>query len=104
MVCFGVSNAKFEVEKFNGKNKFELWKLKMRDLLVQQGLHKALASKTKKPTGMTNEDWEGLDARALDTIRLCLVDEVLFNIVGEETTVGLWSRMESLYMMNFLIN
>jgi hypothetical protein len=30
--------------------------LKMRDLLVQQGLHKALKNKTKKPESMTNED------------------------------------------------
>jgi len=33
-----ISNAKFEVDKFNGKNNFELWKLKMCDLLVQQVL------------------------------------------------------------------
>jgi hypothetical protein len=37
-----VHSSKFEVEKFSDKNKFQLWKLKMRDLLVQQGLHKAL--------------------------------------------------------------
>jgi hypothetical protein len=45
-------NARFEVEKFNGKNNFELWKLKVWDLLVQQGLHKALDGKRKKPVGM----------------------------------------------------
>jgi hypothetical protein len=43
-----VSNAKFEVEKFNGKNNFKLWKLKMQDMLVQQGLHKALARQDKE--------------------------------------------------------
>jgi hypothetical protein len=37
-----VYSSTFEVEKFSDKNKFQLWKLKMRDLLVQQGLHKAL--------------------------------------------------------------
>jgi hypothetical protein len=95
-----VQSSKFEVEKFNGKNNFELWKLKMWDLLVQQGLQKALVGKSKKPNNMSNEDWEDLDARALSTIRLCLADEVLFNIVGEETTTGLWSKMESLYMTN----
>eukprot|EP01018_Ginkgo_biloba_P027656 Gb_41806 [translate_table: standard] len=97
-------NAKFEVEKFNGKNSFELWKLKVRDLLVQQGLQKALAGKAKKPTSMTDEDWEDLDARALSTIRLCLADDVLFNIAGEETTSGLWTRLESLYMTKSLTN
>jgi hypothetical protein len=29
-----VQSSKFEVEKFNDKNNFELWKLKMRDLHV----------------------------------------------------------------------
>jgi hypothetical protein len=88
-----VQSSKFEVEKFNGKNNFVLWKLKMQDLLVQQGLQKALAGKIKKPTSMTDEDWEDLDARALSTICLCLADEVLFNIVEEETTTGLWNRL-----------
>jgi hypothetical protein len=69
---------------------------------VQQGLQKALAGKTKKPTTMTNEEWEDLDAKALSTIRLCLADDVLFNIVGEDTTSGLWSKMESLYMTKSL--
>jgi hypothetical protein len=93
-----MQSSKFEVEKFNGKSNFELWKLKMWDLLVQQGLQKAFAGKSKKPTTMTNEDWEDLDAKSLSTICLCLADEVLFNIVGEDTTSGLWSKLESLYM------
>jgi hypothetical protein len=42
-----MTNAKFEVGKFNGKNNFELWRLKMRYLLVQQGLHKALDDEEK---------------------------------------------------------
>ena len=37
-----MTNAKFEVNKLTGKNNFSLWKLKVRDFLVQQGLHKAL--------------------------------------------------------------
>ena len=33
-----MGSTKFEIEKFNGKNDFGLWRLKMRALLVQQGL------------------------------------------------------------------
>ena len=51
-----LSNAKFEVETFNGKNSFELWKVKMWDLLVQQRLHKALVGKEKRTTYMTYDD------------------------------------------------
>lgn len=37
-----MSSIKFEIEKFTGVNDFGLWRLKMRALLVQQGLLKAL--------------------------------------------------------------
>jgi hypothetical protein len=97
-----MQSSKFEVEKFSGKNNFDLWKLKMRDLLVQQGLQKALAGKPKKLAAMTEWEWEDLDAKDLSTIHLCLADEVLFNIVGEDTTSGLWSKLESLYMTKSL--
>jgi hypothetical protein len=90
--------SKFEVEKFSGKNNFELWKLKMQDLLVQQGLQKTLVGKSKKPTSMIEWEWEYLDAKSLSTIHLCLADEFLFNIVGEDATSSLWSKLKSLYM------
>lgn len=51
-----VLSARFEVEKFNGKNNFELWNLKMGDFLVQQGSHKELIGKSKKSTNMIYED------------------------------------------------
>jgi hypothetical protein len=79
-------SAKFEIEKFNGKNNFEIWKVKMHDLLVQQGVVKALLGKAKQPATITDEDWDEIDARALSAIRLCLADDVLFNIVSEKTT------------------
>jgi hypothetical protein len=71
---------------------------------VQQGLQKVLDGNTKKPISMTDEHWEDLDARALNTIRLCLADEVLFNIAEETTTTGLWTKLESLYMIKNLSN
>jgi hypothetical protein len=73
-------------------------------MLVQQGLQKVLVGKTKKLTSMTDEYWEDMDARALCTIRLCLEDEVLFNITREETKTILWNRLEILYMTKSLTN
>ena len=69
------------MEKFNGKNNFELWKLKMRDLLLQQGLQKALVGRTNKPIGMTCDYWKDVDMRALGTIHMCLEDDIFFTIV-----------------------
>ena len=87
-----MSSSKFEIEKFSGKNNFELWKIKMRDLLVQQGLQKALDGKRKRPVTMSDDDWEDLDARALSTIRLCLADDVLFNIRKISSKFVEWIR------------
>jgi hypothetical protein len=86
------SSSRIEIEKFNGKN-FELWKLKMEDLLVDKeqwiavdpgtqptgtpststqatGTLKKLTS--TPATGMSKEDWEKLDRREMSTIRLLL--------------------------------
>ena len=40
-------SARFEIEKFNGRNNFEIWKVKMHDLLVQEGVAKELLGKSK---------------------------------------------------------
>ena len=97
-------SAKFEIEKFNGKNNFEIWNVKMHDLLVQQDVVKALLGKAKQPATITDEDWDEIDVRALSAICLCLVDDVLFNIVAEKTIVGLWMKLETLYMTKSLTN
>jgi len=70
----------------------------MTDLLVQWGLQKSLEGKSKKPMTMTNDEWDDLDARSLSIICLCLANDVLFNIVEEETTTSLWTGLEGLYM------
>ena len=82
-------SAKFEIEKFNGKNNFEIWKVKMHYLLVQQGAVKVILGKGKQPATITDEDRDEINERALSAIRPCLVDVVLFNIVSEKTTVSL---------------
>jgi hypothetical protein len=82
-------SVKFEIEKFNGKRSFEIWKVKMHDFLVQQGVVNVLVGKLKKPTSIIDEEWEKIDVRELSGICFCLADDVIFNIVTEKTTVGL---------------
>jgi hypothetical protein len=42
MAGIGISSAKFNVMKFNGSKNFGLWQRRVKDLLVQQGMVKAL--------------------------------------------------------------
>jgi hypothetical protein len=44
-----MQSAKFKIENFNGKKNFEIWKVKMHDLLMQQGVVKALLGKANSP-------------------------------------------------------
>ena len=60
-------DGKFRVDKFNGEN-FLLWKMQMEDYLYQKDLYLTLSGKTKKPTGMTDVEWEILDRKALGIV------------------------------------
>ena len=79
-----VSSSRVEIKKFNGQN-FELWKLKVEDLLVDKehwvGMHLGT-----NPIAMSIEDWEKLDRKVRSTIRLCILDSVLLNVYGEVST------------------
>ena len=48
------SSGKIEIEKFNGQI-FELWKLKMEDLLVDKN-HWIAVDPITKPTAISDED------------------------------------------------
>lgn len=51
--------AKFDIEKFNGKNDFALWRMKMRAMLVHQGLEEALEGERKFPSTLSEKKKEG---------------------------------------------
>eukprot|EP00253_Pinus_taeda_P013841 PITA_13841 len=97
-------SARFEIENFNGKNNFEIWKVNMYDLLVQHGVEKALLGKSKQPYKIIDNEWAKIDERVISAIRVCLADDVLFNIVLETTLAGLWTKLEKLYMTKSLTN
>ncbi|KAH6816428.1 hypothetical protein C2S51_021248, partial [Perilla frutescens var. frutescens] len=55
---FKMSAARFDVEKFIDKSDFGLWKVKMRALLIQQGLKEALKQTSASSSGKENEKSE----------------------------------------------
>ena len=84
------SSSRIEIEKFNGQN-FELWNLKMEDLLVDKEQWATVDPGTK-PTGVSTKDWEKLDRKVRSTIHLCLSDSILLNVSGEDSTKKLWEK------------
>ena len=54
---------------------------------MQQSLHKTLQGKSSKPAGTSDKDREKMDLKGTSTIQLCLADEVIYNMMDEETTI-----------------
>jgi hypothetical protein len=52
-----VSNIKFDVEKFDGRNNFGMWQCEVMDVLTQQQLDATLED---KPEGMSEANWKKL--------------------------------------------
>jgi hypothetical protein len=102
MVKNGMSSSRIEIEKFNGHN-FELWKLKMEDLLVDREQWTTVYPGTY-PTGMSTKEWEKLERRERSMIQLCLADLVLLNVSGEDSAKKMWDKMGSLYQSKYLVN
>ena len=74
----------------------------MKDMLVQHGLVRALTG--KQPEKTSDDDWEELQMKVVSTIRLCLADEVLYQVMEEESSAGIWAKLESRYMSKSLTN
>ena len=94
------SSSRIKIEKFNGQS-FELWKIKMEDLLVDREQWIAVDPGTM-PTGMVKVDWDKLERKERSTICLCLSDSVLVNVSGEDTTKKLWDELGNLYQSKSL--
>ena len=97
--------AKFEVNKFSGDNDFSLWRIKMKALLVHQGLSTAIDAEAlgKLKASDANKARE-IDSKAHSAILLSLGDEVLREVSKEKEALAIWEKLEALYMKKSLAN
>ena len=96
--------ARVEIEKFDGKRDFALWKAKIKALLGQQKAHKALLDSSELPTTLTAVQNEEMKLNAYGTLILNLSDNVIRQVLEEETTHKIWKKLESLYATKDLSN
>ena len=71
-------------------------------LLVHQGLAKALNGRDALLGTMFDANKYNIMEKAHSAILVCLGDEVLREVSKETTAVGLWLKLETLYMKNKL--
>ncbi|KAJ0860808.1 putative RNA-directed DNA polymerase [Helianthus annuus] len=97
-------STKFELEKFDGRNDFSLWRVKMRALLVHNGVVDALKGEDKLPEGLTDKEKKDMLEKAHSAIILSLGDRVLREVSKETSAAGIWAKLKSLYMTKSLAN
>ncbi|KAI4332242.1 hypothetical protein L6164_017166 [Bauhinia variegata] len=91
-----VTNAKFDVEKFDGTNNFGMWQCEVLDILYQQELYFALEE--EKPDDIEEKDWTRINRLACGTIRLCLSKEQKYPFMRERSAHKLWKELEDKFM------
>ncbi|KAH9743388.1 hypothetical protein KPL70_003281 [Citrus sinensis] len=99
-----MSLPKPEIEKFTIDGDFSLWKMKMRALLVHQGLESALEEEDSETAGSSRSDekMKQIHNRAHNTLILSLSDSILREISEEKTALGIWNKVEALCMKKSL--
>ena len=100
-VWIKMTGTKFDIEKFDGKNDFALWKVRMKALLEQQGLAAVLE---ELPAATIAAYDNVIQKKAYSALILCLSDWVLREITKEMTAAGIWKKLETLYMTKSLAN
>lgn len=74
---------KIDLEKFDGRINFGLWKIQVKGVLIQLGLHKALKENI---SNIDNEKWEELDLRASSIIWMSLAKNILVNVLSTSSS------------------
>ncbi|TXG48163.1 hypothetical protein EZV62_027457 [Acer yangbiense] len=99
--CF---NMKFDIDKFDGSGDLGIWRRKVKALLSQQKILKAIEGPEKLPVSLTKEQKNDMLDMSLGTIILSLSDNVLREVNDEKTACDVWKKLESLYLTKSLTN
>ena len=99
-----MATTKFDLQQFDGRINFGIWKVRLIVVLVQQNLKATLDVKEKRPLKMKEQEWNDIDQKALSTIQLSITDDVLQEVISETTTMELLNKLESLYMKKTMAN
>ncbi|KAH9782773.1 retrovirus-related pol polyprotein from transposon TNT 1-94-like protein [Citrus sinensis] len=91
-----IGGQKIDVEKFDGKINFGMWRREVMDALIQIDLDVVLKNKRHL---YDEEIWDRMNEKACGQIRSCLTKEVKYLVKNEECAVTLWCTLEEKYLV-----
>ena len=94
--------SKIDIEKFDGKGDFSMWKKKMKVVRVQQKCAKAIGDPSEFQEVMESSEKQEIMENVYSLLILNLADNVLRQVDEEDTTF--WTKLKSLYMVKSLSN
>ncbi|KAH9727035.1 Integrase catalytic domain-containing protein [Citrus sinensis] len=86
-----IGGQKIDVEKFDRKINFGMWRREIMDALIQIDLDVVLKNKRHL---YDEEIWDRMNEKACGQIRSCLTKEVKYLVKDEECVVTLWRTLE----------
>lgn len=82
--------------------RFTLWQVKMREVLGQMDLEEALLGFDRMPIAWTQDEKRSRDQKAQSQIHLHLLNQVLQDVLKENSAAALWLKLEQLCMTKSL--
>nr|GFD12643.1 hypothetical protein [Tanacetum cinerariifolium] len=86
-----MTRTKFDIKKFDGKNDFGLWQVRMKDMLEHQRL---AASLEELPATIIVAYDNVIRKKAFNTLILCLGDWSYKRSSRRSNTTGIWKKLE----------
>ena len=96
-----IGGQKIDVEKFDGKINFGMWRREVMDALIQIDLDVVLKNKRHL---YDEEIWDRMNEKACGQIISCLTKEVKYLVKDEECAVTLWRTLEEKYLLKSIEN
>lgn len=98
-----MASTKFDLDKFTRGNDFNMWIIKMKALMVHQGISAAI-SKDEIAKIEDKKILSNIQAKAHSSLILSLGDEVIREVSDEAKNIGIWEKLDSIYMKKSLTN
>ncbi|KAH9725397.1 hypothetical protein KPL70_007865 [Citrus sinensis] len=91
-----IRDQKIDVEKFDGKINFGMWRCEVMDAFIQIDLDVVLKNKRHL---YDEKIWDRMNEKACGQIRSCLTKEVKYLVKDEECAMTLWHTLEEKYLL-----
>ena len=86
----------YRIEPLKGADNYAVWKMKLMDILTDQGLWEYVHPGTAPSDAKQKTAWEKKDQTALSTIRLRVADKLLVYVASAKSAKEAWDMLKGL--------